>query len=274
MAQNPLQQFFRQPKIFVALPSGGIYNKPATIQGEADRIPVYGMTGMDEIFMKTPDALISGDSTAKVIQSCCPTITDAWDLSSLDINLILTAIRIATFGGEMAVTNMCSECQTVNSYDINLSSIIDHFMNCRYDNRLVLGELTITTKPLNYKQSSVFALKNFEMQQKLKQLDSLDEEQRKVVMDEVLENLGNLRNDVFVAGIESIDTGSTVVTEREFIREWIDNVDRNVMESVVSHIEHNRNAWDTPPQHVKCENCGHEEDLTVDLDQTNFFVNA
>jgi hypothetical protein len=112
------------------------------------------------------------------------------------------------------------------------------------------------------------------MQQKLKQLDSLDEEQRKVVMDEVLVNLGNLRNEVFVSGIESIDTGSTVVTEREFIREWIDNVDRNVMESVVSHIEHNRNAWDTPRHHIKCENCGHEEDLTVDLDQTNFFVNA
>jgi hypothetical protein len=120
----------------------------------------------------------------------------------------------------------------------------------------------------------VFALKNFEMQQKLKQLDSLDEEQRKILMDEVLVNLGNLRNDVFVAGIESVDTGSAVVTEREFIREWIDNVDRNVMESIVSHIERNRNAWDTPPHHVKCENCGHEEDLTVDLDQTNFFVNA
>lgn len=274
MAQNPLQQFFRQPKIFVALPSGGIYNSPATIAGEADRIPVYGMTGMDEIFMKTPDALLSGDSTAKVIQSCCPTIMDAWDLSSLDINLILTAIRIATFGGEMSVTNVCGGCQTVNSYDIKLSSIIDHFMNCKYDNRLVLDNLIITTKPLTYKQSSNFALKNFEIQQQLKQLDLLDDEQRKAVMENVLENLSNLRNEVFVSGIESIDTGNVVVTEREFIREWIDNVDRNVMESVVNHIEKNRNEWDTPSHHVKCENCGHEEDLTVDLDQTNFFVNA
>jgi hypothetical protein len=275
MAQNPLQQFFRQPKIFVGLPSGGIYNKPTTIQGETDRIPVFGMTGMDEIVMKTPDALLSGDSTVKVIQSCCPTIHDAWDLCSLDINLILTAIRIATFGGELAVTNACSECQTVNSYDINLNAIVDHYSKCKYDNRLVLDELTIVTRPLTYKQSSSFALKNFEMQQKLKQLASIEEEtQRKELMDSILQDLGNLRNEIFAAGIESIDTGSTIVTEREFIREWLENVDRSAMESVVNHIEYNRDAWDTPKHHVKCDNCGHEDDLTFDLDQTNFFVNA
>ena len=275
MAQNPLQQFFRQPKIFIGLPSGGIYNKPTTIKGESDRIPVYGMTGMDEIIMKTPDALISGESTAKVIQSCCPTIQDAWDISSLDINLILTAVRIATFGSEMSVTNVCSNCQTTNSYNIGLNSIIDHFMNCKYDNRLVLDDLIVITRPLTYKQSSSFALKNFEMQQKLKQLDSIEnDEQRKLIMDEILQDLGNLRNEVFVSGIESIDTGTTVVTEREFIREWIENVDRDVMESVVKHIEKNRDVWDTPKHHVKCDNCEHEEDLTFDLDQTNFFVNA
>jgi hypothetical protein len=274
MAQNPLQQFFRQPKVFVSLPSGGIYNKPNTIHGEVDRIPVYGMTGMDEIIMKTPDALLSGDSTAKVVQSCCPSIHDAWDISALDINLLLTAIRIATFGETLPITNVCANCETTNNYDINLNSIIDHYLSCKYDNRLVLNELVVITKPLTYKQSSAFALKNFEIQQKLKQLSTLDEEDRKPKMDEILQDLGNLRTEIFVAGIESIDTGTALVTEREFIREWIDNVDRNVMESVINHIDKNKTVWDTPKHHVKCENCEHEEDLSFDLDQTNFFVNA
>ena len=112
------------------------------------------------------------------------------------------------------------------------------------------------------------------LQQKLKQLAALDDDERKSKMDEILVDLGLLRTEIFVAGIESIDTGTALVTEREFIREWIDNVDRNVMESVVTHIDQNKNIWDTPKHHVKCENCEHEEDLSFDLDQTNFFVNA
>ena len=54
MATNPLQKYFRQPKIFIKLPSGGIFSKPGTIQGDITHMPVYGMTGMDEIIIKTP----------------------------------------------------------------------------------------------------------------------------------------------------------------------------------------------------------------------------
>jgi hypothetical protein len=275
MAQNPLQQFFRQPKIYVSLPSHGVYNKPGTISGDADRIAVYGMTGMDEIIMKTPDALLTGESTVKVIQSCCPSITDAWDVNLLDVEMLLTAIRIATFGNEIPVTNVCGECQTVNNYDINLNNVIDYFSNCQYENTLVLQDLKITTRPLNYKQSSDFALRNFEMQQKLKQLEMVTtNDERKQAMDDLLADLAQTRNEVFSLGIESIDTGSTVVTERAFIKEWVDNVDASVMNAVVNHIEKNRDAWSAPKQHVRCENCNHEEDIYIDLDQANFFEKA
>jgi hypothetical protein len=275
MPQNPLQQFFRQPKIYVSLPSRGVYNKPGTISGDAERIAVYGMTGMDEIIMKTPDALLTGESTVKVIQSCCPSITDAWDINLLDVEMLLTAIRIATFGNELSVTNVCSECQTVNNYDINLNSVIDYFSNCQYENTLVLQDLKIITRPLTYKQSSDFALRNFEMQQKLKQLEMVTtNDERKQAMDGLLSDLAQTRNELFSLGIESIDTGSAVVTERAFIKEWVDNVDASVMNAVVNHIERNRDAWSTPKQHVKCENCSHEEDIYIDLDQANFFAKA
>jgi hypothetical protein len=275
MAQNPLQQFFRQPKIYVSLPSRGIYNKPGTISGDAERIAVYGMTGMDEIIMKTPDALLTGESTVKIIQSCCPSVTDAWDINLLDIEMLLTAIRIATFGNEISVTNVCAECQTVNSYDINLNSVIDYFSNCQYENTLVLQDLKIITRPLTYKQSSDFALRNFEMQQKSKQLELVTtNDERKAAMDSLLDDLARTRNEVFSLGIESIDTGSVVVTERAFIKEWVDNVDASVMNAVVTHIEKNRDAWSNPQHHVKCENCNHEEDIYIDLDQANFFVKA
>ena len=76
MSNNPLQQYFRQPKVFITLPSHGVYNKPGTITGSFENMPIFGMTGMDEILLKTPDALLTGESTVKVIQSCCPNIVD------------------------------------------------------------------------------------------------------------------------------------------------------------------------------------------------------
>jgi hypothetical protein len=275
MAQNPLQQYFRQPKIFVGLPSQGVYCKTGTIQGDVNRMPIYGMTGMDEILLKTPDALLSGESTATVIKSCCPAITDAWDLPVNDIELMLTAIRIATFGNGLSITNTCKKCATDNEYTIDLSRLIDHYGSVTYDAKLVLKELTITTRPLSYKQSSDFQLENFNMQQKLKQLNTIeDEAERKTLVEQVFKDLGFLRNQVYTNQIESVDTGSIVVTEKAFIREWVDNADRDIMAAISKHIEGNRDKWTPPEHHVTCQNCGHEEDLTLDLDQSNFFVAA
>lgn len=275
MANNPLQQYFRQPKIYISLPSQGIYNKPGTISGDPARMPVFGMTGMDEILMKTPDALIAGESTVKVVNSCCPAITDPWDLSSLDIDLILTAIRIATYGGHISVGNTCAECQTENEYSLDLSTLIDHYSSCQYDNKLVLDELTIIIKPLSYKQTTDFSLRNFQLQQHLAQLARIDNEEEKFnSMNQVYQELAILRNDVFAEGIESVDTGKVVVTERAFISEWLNNVDRDVMKAITGHIEANQKTWASPAHAIKCENCGHEGKITIDLDQSNFFDNA
>jgi hypothetical protein len=274
MAQNPLQQHFRQPKIYISLPSHGVYNKPGTIEGDTDRIPVFGMTGMDEIIMKTPDALLTGESTAQVIGSCCPAIKDPWDLSNLDTDLILTAIRIATFGSELTMTNVCDSCGTSNDYNLDLNVLIDHYGRCSYDNKLIVGELKITTRPLTYQQSTEFSLRNFQLQQQLKQITDVPADEQKEFTAKVFKELAQIRNDVFTIGVESVDTGKTIVTERAFISEWIENADRDVMEAIRKHIQSNQQTWATPRHPVKCSECGTEAKLSLDLDQSNFFVTA
>jgi hypothetical protein len=275
MAQNPLQQYFRQPKIFIGLPSHGVYNKPGTITGESERLAVFGMTGMDEILLKTPDALLSGESTIKVIQSCVPAITDAWDVSTLDADAILTAIRIATYGSDLDITHTCNNCGTENEYTIDVNNMLDHYTSCVYNNKLVLKELTIMTRPLTYKQSTDFALQNFQYQQKLKNIDALeDENEKKELMNEVFGDLAQLRNAVYSAGIESINIGSQIVDQREFIVEFLNNCDKDIINSIAQHVEQNQKTWTVPDQKVICENCGTENLVSVDLDQSNFFVTA
>lgn len=275
MAQNPLQQYFRQPKIYISLPSHGAYNKPGSLDGDVNHMPVFGMTGMDEILMKTPDALLSGESITKIITSCCPGIKDANDVNNLDIELILTAIRIATYGNKLTVSQVCPKCSTENEYELDLNKLIDHYASCNYDNKVVLQDLIVMIRPLTYAQSTAFSLRNFQLQQKLKQVLELEEnEERKSLLTDIFNDLAILQNDVFVAGIESVDTGNTVVTERSFITEWIENCDSKVIDDIKHQIQQNQSTWAAPAHAVICENCGEESAVTVDLDQASFFENA
>ena len=85
-ADSKLQQFYRQPKIYIKLPSKGKHYSAEefepTTTGE---IPVYSMTAKDEIKFKTPDALMSGQATVDIIESCAPNIKDAWKVINLSL---------------------------------------------------------------------------------------------------------------------------------------------------------------------------------------------
>ena len=275
MAQNPLQNYFRQPKVFLKLPSMGIYNKPEAIQGNVENIPVYGMTGMDEIILKTPDALISGESTVKVIQSCCPAIVDAWDVSNLDIDALLVAVRIATYGNTMNVSYTCKKCSTEADYEIELGKILEHFYSCTYDSRVVIGDLEVKLRPLTYKEVTGFNLENFALQKRLGQAVEFDdqEEKQKLIAD-IFKELGLLQNKIFIAGVDEVVTPDGVVTEYAYIKEWLENADRTLFDSLKAHINKNNDVWRIPENKIKCDNCGTEDAFSVELDQANFFANA
>lgn len=274
MANNPLHQYFRQPKVFIRLPSAGVYSRPGTYTQDVNNMPVYGMTGMDEIILKTPDALLSGESVVRVIQSCIPGISNAWDMSVLDTDVIFAAIRIATYGNEMSVSHKCTECETDNEYDLDLGRIIEHFSRCKYDNRVIVGDLVIKTQPLTYRQATNLNIRNYEMQQRLAQILKLEAEQQQPLVNALYEELAASQNDMYRMSIESVEVGSQLVTDPNHIDEWLRNCDRNIYESVKSQINRNREVWTSPLFPVKCESCGAEAKLFVNLDQSNFFDQA
>jgi hypothetical protein len=121
---NPLQKYFRQPKLYISLPSKGMFYAEGALVGDPNNFPILAMTGMDEILMKTPDALLNGEATVKIIESCCPYIKNAWSIPSIDLDSILIGIRIATYGDTLTLDNNCSQCGTENTYDVDLKTII------------------------------------------------------------------------------------------------------------------------------------------------------
>jgi phage FluMu protein Com len=274
MAQNPLQEFYRQPKIFVSLPSGGIYNKLGSLTGDVSHMPIYSMTGMDEIIVKTPDALLSGDSTVSIINSCCPNVKDGWEVTSLDTDLLLTAIRIATFGNILEIIHVCPKCKEENEYDIELGTVIDHFTSCKYENTIQHNGLTIKLQPLTYRQTTEFSIRNFKLQQRLIVAGSQSEEEQKEIVSQLFKELGTIQNDIYSASIESVDTGKLVVTEPNFIFDWLTNCDKAVFDKIRDQFNINKESWKIPDVKVKCTSCGHDSEVSINLDQSNFFAPA
>jgi hypothetical protein len=275
MSTNPLQKYFRQPKIFIKLPSGGIYSKPGTIQGDVTHMPVYGMTGMDEIMMRTPDALLTGESTANVIASCCPNIKEAWDVSVTDILMIITAIRISTYGNTMHVKSNCTECSAENDYEMDLNQVIEHYMNCRYENTIVLDQMIIKTQPLTYKRSTELNVKNFQLQQQMTQALSLeDSEEKQKQYQEIFKAISDLQLEILKASIESVEVDGQIVTERSFIADWLGNCDKSVIDSIKDLNQRNTDTWSVPEFRVECDSCNAENKVRVELDESNFFVKA
>ena len=72
---NPLAAHFRQPKLYMKLPSGGLFNTDDDLDfPENKEVAIFPMTAKDEIKFKTPDALMNGQGVVDVIQSCMPNI--------------------------------------------------------------------------------------------------------------------------------------------------------------------------------------------------------
>jgi hypothetical protein len=275
---NPLQKYFRQPKIYISLPSKGMFYKDGSLQGDFNNMPVFSMTGMDEIIFKTPDALLNGESTVKVIESCCPYIKLGENVPSIDIDTLLVAIRIATYGEGLDISHTCSECQHENDYQINLTKILEYFNSQTFDGKITIGDLTITIRPLNYKEVTDFNIENFKLQKMLVQLgrsnmsdEDEDEERAKRIQNDIYKTISEIQVKLFINSIESIRVGNELVEDVEYITEWLQNAERGFFQEIKKKLEQNKEIWDIPKQHVKCDNCEHETDLTVTLDPSNFF---
>jgi hypothetical protein len=273
MTSNPLQKYFRQPKIYVGLPSKGLFYKPGVLTGDHSNVPIFSMTGMDEVIMKTPDALFNGEATVKLIESCCPFITDAHEIPSLDVDVLLIAIRIATFGEDMPIETTCKNCGTANEFAVKLPAVLEQYQNKTFSNTLQIEDLTVNLKPLSYKEMTTFNQGNFKLQKTLNQLSSIDDPiVSQKYLDEIYQGLAELQVDLFLSSIESIQTPTDLVNDPVFIKEWLTNTVKENYKLIKSKLEDNKEEWRIQSLDTKCVSCGTEEKIDITLDQSSFFV--
>lgn len=268
---NPLQKYFRQPKIYMSLPSKGLFYPPGVLQGDYNNMPVFSMTGMDEIMMKTPDALFNGEATVSVIQSCCPYIKDARQMPSIDVDAVLAAIRIATYGETMNLYKVCEHCGAENDYEFKIADLIDFYNSLKFDNKIQVKELTLTIRPLTYQELGEFNTENFKIRKMMMQLDK-DENADPKLVEELFSKMADMQFSVLVNSIETVQAPEGIVTDENFIAEWVANSEKDLYDAIKTALEKNKEAWTMPAHRAQCAECQKENEFDITLDQSNFFV--
>lgn len=273
MSNNPLQQYFRRPTIYFALPSGGKYYQPGVVKIPVNgELAVYPMTSIDEITIRTPDALYNGTSMVDIIKSCIPEITDPWQLNSIDLEAVIVAIRAASVDGKLEIVSECPACSEESKYDIDLLKLLAEKVNVDYDKELQLGELSIRFRPLSYAESNENSKKQFEIQRLMASMEDYeDTEQKQLVLKQSMDQMNELFNDVITQMIYSITTPETTVFDKKHIREFMTNCDGKTNKLIKETSTELRKTNDTKPLKMKCISCGHDYKQGLVLNYTDFF---
>ncbi len=279
---NPLNKYFRQASIYVSLPSGTNYPTDVVAPSETGEIGVMAMTAKDEIRFKTPDALMNGQGVVDVIQSCVPSIKDAWQIKSYDLDTILIAIRIATYGETMDMNfNVPNTSETV-AHSINLPALLDDISRQKVDTEFTMKDgLRIAVQPLTYRDMTSTSLQTFQQQKMYTAIQDskLSDDDKAKRFNDAFRKLTELNASIILKNIASITmTDGTVITDPAHIKEFVDNANATVIKEIENKLTDLRGQGAVKPLKMKAteeqikKGAPASYEVPVTFDTSNFFV--
>lgn len=276
-ANNPLAKHFRQPSIYLKLPSGGkFWPTEALNLSLTGEIAVYPMTVKDELLLKTPDALINGSSIAEMIRSCCPDIKDPWACPVIDLDSILIAIRLASYGNQMDFESRCPHCRNNNDHSIDLRVLLDNIQQSDYtSNSFNVGDLIFTFKPQNFAELSLISQSTFEQQKLVNTVvnsGDISDEQKAELFKEGFAKLTQINLDLVSTCVDHVEVDGELVSDKVLISDFLEKTDRQTYESIKQQIEEavSKNKLDTLK--LACNHCEAEYSTALEFNQSNFFA--
>ena len=274
MSNNPLQQYFRQPAIYIKLPSNGDFYPPGALEASPNgEYPVLPMTAIDEITYRTPDALFNGAAVVSVMQSCLPNIKNGWAVPSVDVDTILVAIRIASYGHNMEFGTTCPACNETSDRELDLRQVIDRIKAPDYSKPVVTGDMEIYFKPMSYKNLNDNNQLQFEEQKILQMLPDTEVENTEKIrlLGDALKKLTDVTIKALTQSIGAVKTPTVLVNEPEYIEEFLKNCDRVVFNRIRDFIIDLKGQAEMQAIDIVCDKCSHQYEQLLTLDMSSFF---
>lgn len=281
-ADSKLQQFYRQPKIYIKLPSKGKHYSAEefepTTTGE---IPVYSMTAKDEIKFKTPDALMSGQATVDIIESCAPNVKDAWKIVNYDIDALLMAIRIATYGETMDINYTVPVMNETAVTSFNIPAYLDQISKIDLQESFVTSVgLKIYMAPMRYNKLVKIQQAQFEQEKIYRTVNAstLSQEEKSLQFNKSFNKMNDINFELLVETIVKIETSKgDEVTDATEIQNFINNAESPLVNEIQDKIGEIRKQAQMKPLKIAATEEQIKKgvpvnfDVPITFDMSNFF---
>jgi hypothetical protein len=255
---NPLLEKLKKqmPGETFRLPSRGLFYTNGEVDSEVEdgEIVIYPMTTVDELMMRSPDMLFQGTAITEVISHCVPQILKPGRLIASDIDFILTCLRKVSYGPTLPIKHKCSACE---SPEKEFSVPIDHFLrNSKEITAEQFESMNVVVDEYNVKLRPCV----FEEMIKILQRSNEDFDTAIKVSDWIDSSLSAI--------IRSVDG----IKDRDMIFEWLKKMPRGLKDDLSNSVE-KINQWGVEFSYeIKCEACGHDDNVKSSLNPTSFFT--
>lgn len=291
---NPLLDEMRDagsiPSVEIALPTRGYFYPEGEVLDNtvnADELPVRSLSIIDETAFKDPMMLISGNAISKMINHITTGITDPGYLCEIDIQAILVACRIASYGNTLMVDHKCSSCNEQHTMDINLT---DHIQNYNpftpeefkeYDLFLERTGQTIRLRPIRYKDSVEMTISNIKTSFQFEQYENMNDQEALSaefidIYNKQFEDTVNNNIHAVISSILYVETKSgKKVTDQNYIEEWFIKLIPQDVKIITDKITRlNEKLQERSQFKYNCPSCNAENMFYVELDPQKLFMPA
>ncbi len=210
---NPLAAFFRKSKLSISLPSRGKwYPKDSLLLDSFGKLPIFAMNASDDIKFRTGDATLTGKNIYEIIHSCAPGILEPENIPYIDVDTILLAIRLASYGDDFNFTVSVPNTKLTRNIKITAKKMLAEISARQefWDEKAIITDetgqrLELIIQPISL--SKVFsASKTMYMQQRAmaKNIDNNDTIKNDELFSSSVETIANNAIDLFCAGISEL----------------------------------------------------------------------
>lgn len=277
---NPLKQYFRQPALYMRLPTLGRWYDPSMVTTTQDHeIAVYGLTALDEIMLNTPDAMLNGKALEGVISNTAPDIKQANRITIPDLEALFLAIKVASAQGKHEFDRKCPKCDHENNFEINCQHLLDT-MTYVEDSDTTINfndELIVHVRPYDLAMRQMFLQREFEEQRMLQQVDEsnkdLSEFERSRIMGESVERISKITFNLVSRSITKVVMikQNIEVTDPEHLAEWLININKRQADAVIDKVNDLNGVGPLKKVPATCTGCGHEWEEAISFDPVGFF---
>jgi hypothetical protein len=277
MTDNPLSKLYRHKSIYIQLPSKGKYYTSGINLSIDNDLGIMPMTAYDEISLKSPDALFNGDGLINLIKSCVPDIKNPEEMPSCDIDPIIIGIRAAS--NKILETEVeCPHCKTEQIFNLDLTMLLSTFKEISENNIIELsGNTIIKVRPYSLRsqlKTNIQTFHQIRMEMILNNNESITDDKKLELFNSAFAEATKLTVELVADNILAVELDDLIVTDKEHIFEWVQNMDKQTYKTIVEKIKELSNGTMEKTTKVQCSNaeCNKVFETIIDLNPVSFFT--